>query len=94
MCPLLDIAFTSLKSTHGTISTTKTIDSHIRNRFCGGRGCQIGGISREDFGFLCGFDAQKTGSKTGSSGSKSANFKTSAAVSSAGHLKFPTRGNP
>ena len=43
---------------------------------------------------LVGFDAQKTGSKTGSSGSKSANFKTSAAVSSAGHLKFSTLGNP
>ena len=46
------------------------------------------------FGFLCEDDGRKSGSKTGSSGSKSANFKTSATVSFAGHLKFPTLGNP
>ena len=38
-------------------------DSHIRNRFCGGRGCQIGGSWREDFGFLCGFDGRKCATK-------------------------------
>ena len=47
-----------------------------------------------DFGFLCEADGRKCGSKTGSSGSKSTSFKVSAADSSAGHLKFPTLGNP
>ena len=43
-----------------------------------------------DFGFLCNADRRKCGSKTGSSCSKWNSSKVSAAVSTAGHLKFPT----